>query len=101
LKKYSILAEEQFGFRADSSTGNAIYKIINESLQALISKSPVGGITFYFEKALDCLNHDISIQEQESVFCLWCKSEIRQVDLCKVTVKTRITYRIYEKIWRN
>jgi hypothetical protein len=29
LKKYSILVEEQFGFRADSSTGNAIYKLIN------------------------------------------------------------------------
>jgi hypothetical protein len=38
LKKYSILADEQFGFRADSSTGNAIYKLINESLQALNSK---------------------------------------------------------------
>jgi hypothetical protein len=25
------------------------------------------------------------IQEQESVFSLWCKSEIRQVDLCKVS----------------
>jgi hypothetical protein len=42
LKKYSILAEELFGFRADSSTGNVIYKLINESLQALNSKSPVG-----------------------------------------------------------
>jgi hypothetical protein len=42
LKKCSILAEEQFGFRADSSTGNIIYKLINESLQALNSKSPLG-----------------------------------------------------------
>jgi hypothetical protein len=25
LKKYIILADEQFGFRADSSTGNAIH----------------------------------------------------------------------------
>jgi hypothetical protein len=59
LKKYSILAE-QFGFRADSSTGNAIYKLINESLQALNSKSQVGGIFFFnLEKAFDYLNHDI------------------------------------------
>jgi hypothetical protein len=53
LKNCSILAEEEFGFRADSSTGNSIYKLINESLQSLNSKSAVGGIFF------DCLNHDI------------------------------------------
>jgi hypothetical protein len=45
LKKYSILAEERFGFRGDSSS-KAIYKLINESLQALNSKSLVGGIFF-------------------------------------------------------
>jgi hypothetical protein len=42
LKKYRILAEEQFGFREDSSTSKAIYKLINESLQAVNNKSPVG-----------------------------------------------------------
>jgi hypothetical protein len=52
LKKYSILVEEQFGFRADSSTGNAIYKFINESLQALNSKTAVGGIFFDLERLL-------------------------------------------------
>jgi hypothetical protein len=59
LCKYIILAEEQFGFRAYSSTDKAIYKLINETRQALNSKSPVGGIFFYLEKAFDCLNHDI------------------------------------------
>jgi hypothetical protein len=53
LCKYSILAEEQFGFRADSSTDKAIYKLINETLQALNSKSSVGGIFFLsWEKRL-------------------------------------------------
>jgi hypothetical protein len=46
FKKYRILAEEQFGFREDSSTSKAIYKLINESLQALNNKSPVGCIFF-------------------------------------------------------
>jgi hypothetical protein len=46
LKKYRILAEEQFGFREDSSTSKAIYKLINESLQALNSESPEGCIFF-------------------------------------------------------
>jgi hypothetical protein len=59
LSKYSILAEEQFGFRADSSTDKAICKLVNETLHALNSKSVVGGIIFDLEKAFDCLKHDI------------------------------------------
>jgi hypothetical protein len=59
LCKYNILAEEQFGFRADSSTDKAIHKLISKTLQALNSKSPVGGIFFDLEKAFDCLNLDI------------------------------------------
>jgi hypothetical protein len=59
LKKYSILSEEQFGFRAASSTGNTIYKLINESLQALNCKPALGGISFDLENAFDCLNHEI------------------------------------------
>jgi len=35
LNKYNILPEEQFGFRTDSSTNKAIYKLINEILLAL------------------------------------------------------------------
>jgi hypothetical protein len=34
LNKYSILAEEQFGFRSDSTTNKAIYQLINETLNA-------------------------------------------------------------------
>ena len=32
LNKHSILAQEQFGFRSDSTTNEAIYKLINETL---------------------------------------------------------------------
>jgi hypothetical protein len=60
LNKYSILAEH-FGFRADSSTGKAIYKLIKETLQALNSKSAVGGICFDLEKAFDCLNYNFMV----------------------------------------
>jgi ribosomal protein S17 len=52
LKKYRILAEEQFGFREGSSTGRAIYKLTNESLQASSSKSPVGCIFLIQKKHL-------------------------------------------------
>jgi fructose-1,6-bisphosphatase/inositol monophosphatase family enzyme len=46
LNKYSILAEEHFGFRSESTTNQAIYKLINETLNALNSKLIVGGIFF-------------------------------------------------------
>jgi hypothetical protein len=52
LNKYGTLAEEQFGFRADSTTNKAIYKLISETLNALNSKLIVGGIFFYLSKGL-------------------------------------------------
>ena len=59
LIKFNILAKEQFGFRINSSTDKAIYKLTNEALMALNNKFAVGGIFFYLEKAFDCLNHKI------------------------------------------
>jgi hypothetical protein len=52
LIKYNILAEEQFGFRSDSTTDKAIYKLINETLNALNNKSIVGGIFFILKRLL-------------------------------------------------
>jgi len=52
LNKYSILAEEQFVFRSDSKTNKAIYKLINETLNALHSKFIVGGIFFILKRPL-------------------------------------------------
>jgi len=52
LNKYSILAEEEFGFRPDSTTNKAIYKLINETLNALNSKFTVGGIFFILKRSL-------------------------------------------------
>jgi len=46
LNKYSILAEEQFGFRTDCTTNKATYKLINETMKALNSKFIVGGKFF-------------------------------------------------------
>jgi hypothetical protein len=54
LNKHSILAQEQFGFRSDSSTNTARHKLINETLNALNNKLTVGVIFFDLEKFLDC-----------------------------------------------
>jgi len=35
LNKCGILTEEQFGFRSDSATNKAIYKLINETPECL------------------------------------------------------------------
>jgi hypothetical protein len=45
LNKHSIPAEEQFGFRTDSTTNKVIhvYKLINEVLNALNNKFVIGG----------------------------------------------------------
>jgi len=50
--KYSILAEGKFGFRTDSTTNKAIYKLINETLKALNSKFIVVGIFFVLKRLL-------------------------------------------------
>ena len=63
LNKHSILAQEQFGFWPDSTTNKAMYKLINETLNALDSKLIVGGIFFDLEKALGCLNHVILLSK--------------------------------------
>jgi hypothetical protein len=44
LNNNNILVEEQFGFRTKSSTGVAIYKLLNEIQKALNSKNLIGGI---------------------------------------------------------
>jgi len=63
LNKHGILAEEQFGFTADSTTNKVMYKLINETLNALNSKLIVGSIFFDLEKACDCLNHSTMLSK--------------------------------------
>jgi len=63
LNKHGILAEEQFGFTADSTTNKAMYKLINETLNALNSKLRVSGIFFDLQKAFDCLNHNVLLSK--------------------------------------
>jgi hypothetical protein len=59
LINHSVLVNEQFGFKATSSTAKATFNLINEILEALNSKKVVDGIFCDLEKAFDSVNYDI------------------------------------------
>jgi hypothetical protein len=58
-----ILAYEQYGFRKDSSTQIAVFKLINYILEAWNKKELVVGIFCDLTKAFDCVNHELLIQK--------------------------------------
>jgi hypothetical protein len=56
---------EQFGFRINSSTDKAIYRLLDQVLTALTNRHNVGGIFCDLEKAFDCVNHKILLSKLE------------------------------------
>ena len=65
IQQNNILATEQYGFRNNSSTGKASFKLINELLLALNNKLTVSGIFCDLEKAFVSINHDILLSKCE------------------------------------
>jgi hypothetical protein len=61
----NILAQEQFGFRSNSSMETASYYLINNILEALNNKFIVGGILCDLTKAFDCVNRTILLSKLE------------------------------------
>jgi hypothetical protein len=61
----NILANDQYGFRRNSSTEKASYKLIHDILSALSNKLSVAGIFCDMEKAFDCVNHDMLLSKLE------------------------------------
>ena len=59
----NILNSQQFGFRKNLATEDAIFRLTHEILNALNSKIMVGSIFFYLAKAFDSVNHLLLIQK--------------------------------------
>jgi hypothetical protein len=59
----NILNDHQFGSRKRFSTGDAIFKLIHEVLNALNNKVMVGSIFCDLEKAFDSVNHSLLIKK--------------------------------------
>jgi len=55
----------QYGFRNNSSTEKASFKLINEILLALNNKLTVGVIFCCLEKAFDSITHDMLLSKCE------------------------------------
>jgi hypothetical protein len=60
-----ILYNIQCGFRPNSSTEKASFKLIEKILKAMNNKQVVGGIFCDLRKAFDCVSHDILIKKLE------------------------------------
>ena len=65
INQNNILATEQYGFRNNSSTEKAPFRLINEILLALNNQLTVGGTFCDLVKAYDSVNHDILLYEYE------------------------------------
>ena len=63
----NISAIEQYGFRNNTSSENAIYQLTNNILKALDNKCLVGGIFCDLTKTFDCVEHDILLDKLQ--FC--------------------------------
>ena len=58
-----LLVGNQFGFRKGIGTEEAIFKLINETLNVLNNKKMAGSIFCDLEKAFDSVNHDMLLSK--------------------------------------
>ena len=61
LTLHKILANEQYGFRSNTSTDKAVYQLTNYILKALDNKEWAGGL--FCDLSFDYVNHDILLEK--------------------------------------
>jgi hypothetical protein len=59
----NILDNNQYGFRINSSTEKASFKLTDEILKSMNNKQLAGWIFCDLQKAFDCVSHDILIKK--------------------------------------
>ena len=63
LNTNNLIHPQQFGFRRNLSTENAIFNLTHDVSKALNNKLSVGGIFFDLEKAFDSISHSTLISK--------------------------------------
>jgi hypothetical protein len=57
------LTPEEYGFSAKSSKEQVSYNLLHAIILAMNSKNTVGGIFCDLQKALDCVTHNIFLEQ--------------------------------------
>lgn len=83
LEKHQLLAESQYGFRANRSTTLALIESMEEITNAIDNKQYAIGLFIDLKKAFDTINHDILINKLErygirGVVLDWVKSYLNR-----------------------
>jgi len=65
FEKYNILSENQFGFRAELSTEDAVYELINKIYNYINNKQKTIAVFLDLQKAFDMVSHEKLLMKLE------------------------------------